>query len=94
MAYLCHYYEPDSKNEQIRMQQRVKDYQIVVNELYKTSVLGPLLWCIIKTEGQEILLKVHAGICRGHICACALAAKVLQQGFYWLAMIDDAAKLV
>jgi hypothetical protein len=55
MAYLCHYYEPTSKNEQIRMQQRVKDYQIVDNELYKTSILGPLLWCISKIEGQEIL---------------------------------------
>jgi hypothetical protein len=26
MAYLCHYYELDSKNEQIRLQQRAKDY--------------------------------------------------------------------
>jgi hypothetical protein len=43
MAYLCHYYEPDSKNEQIRMQQRAKDYQIVDNELYKASISGRLL---------------------------------------------------
>jgi ribonuclease HI len=26
MVYLYHYYEPDSKNEEIRMQQRAKDY--------------------------------------------------------------------
>jgi hypothetical protein len=26
MAYLWHYYEPDSKNEKTRMQQRAKDY--------------------------------------------------------------------
>jgi hypothetical protein len=26
MAYLRHYYEPDNKNEQIRPQQRAKDY--------------------------------------------------------------------
>jgi hypothetical protein len=26
MAHLCHYYEPDSKNKQTRMQQREKDY--------------------------------------------------------------------
>jgi hypothetical protein len=55
MAYLCHYYEPNNKNEQIRPQQRAKDYQIFGNELYKTSILGPLLCCISKTEGQEIL---------------------------------------
>jgi hypothetical protein len=54
MAYLRHYYKPNSKNEQTKMQQRAKDYQIVGNELYKTSISGPLLRCISKTEGQEI----------------------------------------
>jgi hypothetical protein len=48
----------------------------------------------IKIEGQEILQEVHAGICGGHIGARAIAAKVLWQGFYWPAMIDDAARLV
>jgi hypothetical protein len=94
MAYICYYYEPDSKNEQTRMQQRAKDYQIFDNELYMTSVSGPLLRCINKTEGQEILQEVHARICGGHISARTLASKVLQQGFYWPAMIDDIAKLV
>jgi hypothetical protein len=82
MAYLRHYYESDSKNEQTRMQSRAKDYQIVDNELYRTSVSGPLLRCISKIEGQEILQEVHAEICGGHIGARALAAKVLRQGFY------------
>jgi hypothetical protein len=82
MAYLRHYYEPDSKNEQTRMQPRAKDYQIVGNELYRTPVSGPLLHCISKIEGQEILQEVHAEICGGHIGARALAAKVLRQGFY------------
>jgi hypothetical protein len=44
------------------MQQRAKDYQIVSNELYKAFVLGPLLHCISKIEGQEILSEVHVGI--------------------------------
>jgi hypothetical protein len=55
MAYLRHYYEPDCKNEQTRMHQRAKQYQIVGKKLYKTSVSGPLLRCISKTEGQEII---------------------------------------
>jgi hypothetical protein len=78
MAYLHHYYELDNKNGQIRMQQRVKDYQIVDNDLYKTSISGPLLRCLSKTKGQEILQEVHVGICGGHIDARALAAKVLR----------------
>jgi hypothetical protein len=62
--------------------------------LYKTSISGPLLYCISKIEGQDILQEVNAGICGGHIGARALAAKVLQQGFYGPAIIDDATKLV
>jgi hypothetical protein len=76
------------------MQERAKAYQIVGNDLYKTSVLGPLLRCVSKAEGQEILSKIHTGICGCHIGTRALAAKVLKQGFYWPAVIDDAVKLV
>jgi hypothetical protein len=94
MAYLHHYYDPDSKKEQTRMQQQVKDYQIVSNELYKTSISIPLLRCLSKAEGLETLQEVHAGICEGHISSRALVAKVLRQCFYWSVMIDDATKLV
>jgi hypothetical protein len=41
MAYLHHYYEPNTTFEQIRMQQRARAYQIVDNELYKISVSAP-----------------------------------------------------
>jgi hypothetical protein len=65
----------------------------VDNDLYKISVSGPLLRCVSK-EGHQILSEVHAGVCGGLICARALTAKVLRQGFYWPAMIDDTMKLV
>jgi hypothetical protein len=39
-------------------------------------------------------MEVNAGVCGGHIGARALASKVLRQGFYWPAMIDNAAKIV
>jgi hypothetical protein len=94
MAYLHHYCKPDSTVEQTRLQQRAHSYQIVNNELYKISISCPLLLCVSKAEGREILLKVHVGVCGGHIRARALATKTLHQGFYWPAMIDDAAKLV
>jgi hypothetical protein len=76
------------------MQQRARSYHIVNNDLYKTSISGPLLWCVSKAEGQEILSEIHTGTCGGHVGTRALAAKVLRQGFYWLAVINDAAKLV
>jgi hypothetical protein len=66
----------------------------VNNDLYKISISDPLLHCVSKEEGQQILMEVHAGVCIGHIRATALATKVLRQGFYWPAIIDNAAKLV
>jgi hypothetical protein len=40
MAYLHHHYEPTDNTELTRMQQRAKAYQIIGDELYKTSVTG------------------------------------------------------
>jgi hypothetical protein len=46
IEYLRHHYEPNNKTELPRMQQRVKAYQVIGNELYKTSVKGSLLYCL------------------------------------------------
>jgi hypothetical protein len=54
-AYLRNHYEPDSRAEMIRIQQRVKAYQIIEEELYKTSVTRPCLRCSSKDEGKEML---------------------------------------
>jgi hypothetical protein len=62
MVYLYRYYESKNATEYSRLQQRARAYPIVDNDLYKTSVSGPLLWCAIKAEGQELLLEIHAGI--------------------------------
>jgi hemerythrin len=78
LAYLCHYYEPDSSTELTRMQQRAKAYQIIRDELYKTLVTWLLLHCLSKDEGRELLTQTHSSVCGGHIGARALAAKVFR----------------
>jgi hypothetical protein len=40
MAYLHHHYEPDNTTKLTRMKQRARVYQIIEEELYKTSVTG------------------------------------------------------
>jgi hypothetical protein len=82
MAYLHHHYKPDSEAELIRMQKRLKPYQIIRDDLYKTSVIVPLLRCLSKDEGKELLTQTHLGVCGDHIGARALVAKVFRQGFY------------
>jgi hypothetical protein len=82
MTYLHHHYEPDNNTELIRMQQRVKAYQVIGDELYKISVTGPLLHYLSRDEGKELLAQTHSGVCGCHIGSRALATKVLMQGFY------------
>jgi hypothetical protein len=77
MAYLRHHYEPDNNTELTRMQQRAKAYQVIGDELYKTSVTGLLLRCLSRDEGKELLAQTHSSVCGGHIGSRALTAKVL-----------------
>jgi hypothetical protein len=47
------------------MQQRAKAYQVIGNELSITSIMGPLLCCLSKAEGRELLAEIHSGVCVG-----------------------------
>jgi hypothetical protein len=76
------------------MQQRAKVYQVIQYELYKTSVIGPLLHSLSRDEGKEFLAQLHLAVCGRHIGSRALVAKALRQGFYWPSIIDDASKFV
>jgi hypothetical protein len=62
MAYLHHHYEPDNNTELLRMQPRVKTYQVIRDELYKTSVMGLLLCCLSRDEGKELLTQMHSSV--------------------------------
>jgi hypothetical protein len=94
MAYLCQYYELENNIDLVIMQQREKAYQIMNNDMYKTSVMGPLLRYLSKAEGRKLFLEIHAGSYGCPMRARALAAKVLRQGIYWPLVIDDISKIV
>jgi hypothetical protein len=76
MAYLRCHYELDSNIELIRMKQRAKAYQVIGEELYKTSIMGPVLCYLSNDECKDLLAPIHAGACGGHIGARALTVKV------------------
>jgi ribonuclease HI len=76
-----------------RMEARIRPYVIIEGELYKHGVYSPLLKCLSKTEGIE-LMEIHAGLCGSHIGSRPLLGKVFRQGFYWPKAASDAADLV
>jgi hypothetical protein len=77
-----------------RMEARTRPYVIIEGELYKHGVCSPLLKCLSRTEGMELMKEIHAGLCGSHIGSRPLLGKVFRQGFYWPEAALDAAELV
>jgi hypothetical protein len=76
------------------MEARTRPYVIIEGELYKHGVCSPLLKCLSRTEGIELMKEIHAGLCRSHIESRPLQGKVFRQGFYWPKAATDAGELV
>jgi hypothetical protein len=76
------------------MKARTRPYVIIEGELYKYGVCSPLLKCLSKADGQELMKEIHAGLCGSHIGSRPLLGKVFRQGFYWSKTASDAANLV
>jgi hypothetical protein len=77
-----------------RMEARTRPYVIIEGELYKHGVCSPLLKCLSKTGGIELMKEIHAGLCGSHIGSRPLLGKVFRQGSYWSKAASDAADLV
>jgi hypothetical protein len=75
------------------MQARTRPYLIIEGELFKQGVCSPLLTCLSRAEGQELMKEINAGVCRAHIGTRPLHGKVFKQGFYWPKAALDAADL-
>jgi hypothetical protein len=77
-----------------RMEARTRPYIIIEGELYKQGVWSPLLKCLSRTEGQELMKKIHTGLCETHIGSIPLLGKVFRQVFYSPKAASYAANLV
>jgi hypothetical protein len=77
-----------------RMEARTRPYVIIEGELYKQRVCSPLLKCLSRTEGQELMKEIHTELCGAHIGSRPLLGKVFRKGFYWPKAASDAADLV
>jgi hypothetical protein len=77
-----------------RMEAWTRPYVIIEGELYKHEVCSPLLKCLSRAEGIELMKEIHAGLCGSYIGSRPLLGKVFRQGFYWPKTALDAAELV
>ena len=82
MAYLRGHFIPEDEKEEKRMALQARNYRIVGEELYRGGVSAPLLKCISREEGKQLLEEIHAGMCSSHIATRALVGKAFREGFY------------
>jgi ribonuclease HI len=61
-----------------RMEAITRPYVIIEGELYKHGVCSPLLKCLSRTEGMELMKEIHAGLCGSHIGSRPLLGKVFR----------------
>jgi ribonuclease HI len=59
-----------------RMEARTRPYVIIEGELYQYGICSPLLKCLSRAEGVELMKEIHAGLCGSHIGARPLLGKV------------------
>jgi hypothetical protein len=64
------------------MNSRTKQYSIIAGELYKSEIVAPMLKCISKEQGIELLSKIHVRMCGAHRGLHEIAHRVMRQGFY------------
>jgi hypothetical protein len=76
------------------MEARTKPYVMIEGKLCKYGVCSPLLKCLSRTEGMELMKEIHTGLCGSHIGSRPLLGKVFRQVFYWSKAASDTAELV
>jgi hypothetical protein len=64
-----------------RMEARTRPYVMIEGELYKHGVCSPLLKCLSRTEGIELMKEIHTGLCGSHIGARPLLERFLGKDF-------------
>jgi hypothetical protein len=94
ISFLQGNYLSDDEVYNKRMEARTRPYVIIKGELYKHGVCSPLLKCLSRTEGQELMKEIHADLCGSHIGSRPLLGKVFRQGFYWPKASSEVADLV
>jgi ribonuclease HI len=78
ISFLQGNYLSDDKAYNKRIEARARPYVIIEGELYKHGVCSPLLKCLSRAEGIELIKEIHAGLCGSHIGSRPLLGKVFR----------------
>jgi ribonuclease HI len=86
---------PDDKAERQRITQQSANYVVFGTDLYrKAASTGIMMKCILRSEGFQLLAKIHNIECGYHVTSTNLVGKAYRYGFYWHTAMTDAKDLV
>ena len=85
---------PNDITEALKLLHLDTRYVLLRGILYKKSYsklhADPYLRCLGPDEAQRVMQEIHGGDCGNHSRGCSLIHKVINQGYYWPMMFDDA----
>ena len=75
---------PDNEKEDNRVRQVAARYWLSVDrKLYRRYFGGSYLLCLHPKKVNELLAKLHDGVCGNHVGGCLLPHQEMTQGFWW-----------
>ena len=92
LTYLATGVLPTPKVEGRKIQHKARHYQLTNGILYRRSYLGPLLSCVDSANASFLIREIHEGICGIHAGPRMVVAKIMNAGYYWPGMHQDAEK--
>ena len=81
---------PENKDEAWRLKAKAKQYVIQDGVLYKKAYLAPLLRCVGSIQSNYLIREIHMGMCGNHAGPRAVVSKIMNLGYYWPTMHNDA----
>ncbi|XP_028121271.1 uncharacterized protein LOC114318561 [Camellia sinensis] len=86
---------PEDKKKANKVRHRSTRFWISPSrKLYRCFYLGPYLLCAYPNLVENVLYKIHDGICGCHVSGRSLAHQALTHGYWWPRMQQDAQQYI
>ncbi|XP_023911882.1 uncharacterized protein LOC112023510 [Quercus suber] len=85
---------PADTDEAKKIRKRAARFTILNDQLYRRGFSQLYLKCLEEEEVRYVLEEVHRGICGDHMGSRSLVRKIMQAGYFWPTMQQDASDFV
>jgi len=89
---------PDDRVQARKLQHLATIYTLFRDMLYKKSYFrlhfDPYLRSLSSNKARKVMQEIYNGNCENHVGGLFLAHKVINQGYYWPKMFEDAKDYV